>query len=317
MELYEALMTTRSMRRLTDDPPVTDEEIEHCLRAAAQAPSGGNVQPYHFVVITDPEARAAMADLYLRGWRRYRPAMVAALPPFPTPEAEGSFRRSVDLSEHLAEHLADTPSVLFCLASFDSTLADDEGPLDVGTLHASIFPAVQSFILAARDLGLGTTLTTVFRVHNDEVREAFGLPPHLDPVALVPIGRPIGPLRRRAPQADREDHPLEPLRTSAVPSSPRPGRRPTAEPRQERRTSSSAIWMALSAAPLRRLSFDTNSARPRASARSRPGGCARRRPGPARGLQRRRDVGQRRRPARRPATSVRLGDARSAARTRR
>jgi nitroreductase len=191
MEIYEALMTTRSMRRLTDDPPVTDEEIEHCLRAAAQAPSGGNVQPYHFVVITDAEARAAMADLYLRGWRRYRPAMVAALPPFPTAEAEGSFRSGVELSEHLAEHLADTPSVLFCLATFDSTLADDEGPLDVGTLHASVFPAVQSFILAARDLGLGATLTTVFRVHT---RRSASVRPasHLDPVALVPIGRPLG-----------------------------------------------------------------------------------------------------------------------------
>ena len=214
MELYEALMTTRSMRRLTDDPPVTDEEIEHCLRAAAQAPSGGNVQPYHFVVITDPEARAAMADLYLRGWRRYRPAMVAALPPFPTAEAEGSFRRSVELSEHLAEHLADTPSVLFCLASYDSTLADDEGPLDVGTLHASVFPAVQSFILAARDLGLGTTLTTVFRVHNDEVREAFGSAAPPRSRGAGPDRPAAGPLRRRAPQADREDHPLEPLRAA-------------------------------------------------------------------------------------------------------
>jgi len=191
VDLYEALMTTRSMRRLADDPPVTDAEIEHCLRAAAQAPSGGNVQPYHFVVITDPDARAAMAELYLRGWRRYRPAMEAAVPGFPTPEGARSLRRSVELSEHLAEHLADTPSVLFCLASYD-TLADEDGPLDVGTLHASIFPAVQSFILAARDLGLGTTLTTVFRVCNDEVKETFGLPPHLDPVALVPIGRPQG-----------------------------------------------------------------------------------------------------------------------------
>src|SRR5262245_8064176 len=149
VDLYEALMTTRSMRRLTDDPPVTDADIEHCLRAAAQAPSGGNVQPYHFVVITDPGARAAIAELYLRGWRRYRPAMVAGFPPFPTPEAEGSFRRSVELSEHLAEHLADTPSVLFCLAAYDNVLTDDEGALDVGTLHASIFPAVQSFMLAA------------------------------------------------------------------------------------------------------------------------------------------------------------------------
>ena len=94
MELYEALMTTRSMRRLTDDPPVTDEEIEHCLRAAAQAPSGGNVQPYHFVVITEPEARAVIADIYLRGWRRYRPALVAVAPTLPEPGGRGRLPRA-------------------------------------------------------------------------------------------------------------------------------------------------------------------------------------------------------------------------------
>ena len=216
MELYDAIMTTRSMRRLTDDPPVTDEEIEYCLRAAAQAPSGGNVQPYHFVVLTDPEARAVMAELYLRGWRRYRPALLAALPPFASPAAEASFRRGLDLSEHLAEHLADTPSVLFCLASYESTLTDDDGPLDIGTLHASIFPAVQSFMLAARGLGLGTTLTTVFRVHHDEVRDRVrpAFPPR--PRGAGADRPPARSLRRRAAQADREDHPLEPLRGAAA-----------------------------------------------------------------------------------------------------
>jgi len=192
VELYDAIMTTRSMRRLSDDPPVTAEDIEHCLRAAAQAPSGGNVQPYHFVVLTSPEARTAIADIYLRGWRRYRPAVLARLGPFPSPAAEASFHRTVELSEHLAQHIGDVPSVLFCMASYDNTLGDDEGPLDIGTLHASVFPAVQNFMLAARDLGLGTTLTTVFRVYVDEVRAAFELPQHLDPVALVPIGRPAG-----------------------------------------------------------------------------------------------------------------------------
>ena len=192
MELYDAIMTTRSMRRLTDDPPVTESEIEHCLRAAAQAPSGGNVQPYHFVVLTEPGVRAAMADIYLRGWRRYRPAVTVGRPTLPTPEAEASFQRSVERSEHLAEHIGEVPSVLFCMAVYESTRADAEGPLDIGTLHASVFPAVQNFILAARDLGLGTTLTTVFRVYEDEVRRLLALPPHLDPVALVPIGRPLG-----------------------------------------------------------------------------------------------------------------------------
>ena len=153
MELYEAVMTTRSMRRLTDDPPVTDEDIEHCLRAAAQAPSGGNVQPYHFIVLTEPDVRAAMADIYLRSWRRYRSALMASLPPFRSPEAEASYRRGVELSEHLAEHLAEVPSVVFCMASYRATLVDGEGPLDIGTLHASVFPAVQNFLLAARGPG--------------------------------------------------------------------------------------------------------------------------------------------------------------------
>ena len=172
-----------------------------------------------------PEARAAMADLYLRGWRRYRPAMVAALPPFPTAEAEGSFRRSVELSEHLAEHLADTPSVLFCLASYESTLADDEGPLDIGTLHASVFPAVQSFILAARDLGLGTTLTTVFRVHNDEVRERV---------------RPAAPPRSRGAGPDRP--PARALRRARPASRSR--RSPTGTATDERRPFVTPPWTA-------------------------------------------------------------------------
>jgi nitroreductase len=192
MELYDAVMTTRAMRRLTNDPPVTAEEIERCLRAAAQAPSGGNVQPWHFVVVTDPDQRAAVADVYQRAERRYMAAMLASLPPFRSEAEEQSFMRGVELTRHLAEHLADTPFVLFCLARYENTLVDDEGPIDIGSLHASIFPAVQNFMLAARDLGLGTTLTTVFRAYHDEVKELVGLREHHDIVALVPIGRPEG-----------------------------------------------------------------------------------------------------------------------------
>jgi len=192
MELYDAIMTTRAMRRLSNDPPVTDEEIEHCLRAATQAPSGGNVQPWHFVVVTDPDQRERIAQVYQRAERRYMRAMLAMLPPFRSDAEERSFMRGVDLTHHLAEHLAEVPLVLFCLASYPYTLSDDEGPIDIGTLHASVLPAVQNFMLAARDIGLGTTLTTVFRVYQDEVKELVGLSDRHDIVALVPIGRPVG-----------------------------------------------------------------------------------------------------------------------------
>jgi nitroreductase len=192
MELYDAVVTTRAMRRLTNDPPVTEEEIEHCLSAAVQAPSGGNIQPWHFIVVTDQARRDEIAALYQRATERYLAAMLAMFPGTGDEEADQSFMRGVELTRHLAEHLAEVPFVLFCLARYDNTLHDDDGPLDIGGLEASIFPAAQNFMLAARDIGLGTTLTTVFRVYHQELKNLLGLRDYHDIIALIPIGRPVG-----------------------------------------------------------------------------------------------------------------------------
>lgn len=192
MELDEAIMTLRSMRRLTNDPPVTEAEIEHCLRAAVQAPSGGNVQPWQFVVLTDEDQRARVAEVYQRASRRYLAAVEAVRQPSDSEAAERSWRRGAELTQHLADHLAATPIVLFVLTPYPNILSDDEGPIEIGGLEASIFPAVQNFLLAARELGLGTTLTTLVRVYEDEVKEICGIKAHHEIVALVPVGRPLG-----------------------------------------------------------------------------------------------------------------------------
>lgn len=192
MELDDAIMTLRSMRRLTNDPPVTDAEIEHCLRAAVQAPSGGNVQPWQFVVLTDQEQRDRVAAVYQRASRRYLAAIDAARPPTADEDAERSWQRGAALTQHLADHLADTPIVLFVLTPYPNILTDDEGPIEIGGLEASIFPAVQNFLLAARGLGLGTTLTTLVKVYEDEIKEICGIKAHHELVALVPVGRPLG-----------------------------------------------------------------------------------------------------------------------------
>ena len=105
-------------------------------------------------------------------------------------------------SRHLAEHLADAPAlVLVLMPAISMTLHDAAGPLDVGTPYASVYPAVQNLMLAARGLGIGTTLTTVYRIHQDEVREICGIPARYEVVALVPMGRPRVPFRvgRRRP----------------------------------------------------------------------------------------------------------------------
>ena len=192
MDLYDALLTTRAMRRFSEEP-VSDDDVVACLRAAVQAPSGGNIQPWQFLVVTDADTRAAVGDIYRRAYERYERVLLAALPPFQSADDEAAFMRSVRASRHLAEHLAEVPAfVLFLMPDISMTLHDDDGPLDVGTPYASVYPAVQNFMLAARGLGLGTTLTTVLRIHHDELRALCGIPDRHQVVALVPVGRPRG-----------------------------------------------------------------------------------------------------------------------------
>ena len=192
MDLLEALMTTRAMRRYTDEP-VTDDDIVTCLRAAQQAPSGGNVQPWQYLVVRDDAARAEVGRLYQKAFDRYERVLGSTPPRFRSPEDEASWTRTRDASRHLADHLGEAPAlVLFLLPIIPWTPSDEQGPMDIGPLYASIYPAVQNFILAARGLGIGTALTTVIRVVHDEIRAALSIPDSFEVAALVPMGRPAG-----------------------------------------------------------------------------------------------------------------------------
>ena len=203
MDLFEALSTTRAIRRFTDEP-IAIADIARCIEAAVQAPSGGNIQPWQFVVVTDPATKRALGDVYRRAYDRYEPALLGARPPARSPEEEASFQRMRRASRHLAEHLGEVPAmVLVLMPNISMTLEDAEGPLDVGTPYASVYPAVQNLMLAARGLGIGTTLTTVYRIYQDEVRAICGIPARYEVVALVPMGRPRRGFRvgRRRPAA--------------------------------------------------------------------------------------------------------------------
>lgn len=190
MDLFEALTTTRAVRRFTDEP-VTADEILICLHAAAQGPSGGNIQPWQFLIVTDPAVKSALGEIYRRAYDRYEPALLAARPPFRSGEERASFERMARASRYLADHLAEAPVlVLVLMPNISMTLQDADGPLDVGTPFASVYPAVQSFMLAARGLGIGTTLTTVYRIYQDDVRRACDIPERYEVVALMPMGRP-------------------------------------------------------------------------------------------------------------------------------
>ena len=191
-ETIESIMTTRAIRRFTTEP-VTDEELRQCLQAAQQAPSGGNIQPQQYLVVTEAARREGVGRWYRTAFDRYEASL-----PEPTEfrdEAQAaSWRRTRDASRHLADHLAEAPAlVLFLQPLIPWTPRDEQGEMDIGRLDASVYPAVQNFCVAARSLGLGTALTTVIRIHTAEVLAELGVPDgRFEIAALVPVGRPAG-----------------------------------------------------------------------------------------------------------------------------
>ena len=192
MELHDALMTTRAMRRLSDEP-VSDATIQRILRAAVQAPSGGNIQPYQFLVVTEQELKDELAAIYLKAHERYEPAIQAHVPAFKDEAAERRHHRNWAATDHLARNLGAVPAIVRVLVpKIAMAREDDEGTMDVGPVYASVYPAVQNLILAARDEGLGTVLTTVFRIYEDEVREVCGIPDRSEVATLLPLGVPTG-----------------------------------------------------------------------------------------------------------------------------
>ena len=195
MDLFDSMMTQKSIRRYTDEP-VTEAEILQCLRAAIQAPNGGNSQPWQWLVVTDAEKRREIGAIYKRAWDRYWPAITrdAELPDSEEERERGM--RTARSALHLSEHMGEAPAMVLLLghAEYKSfQLMDDEGPVDIGhTYYTSLVPALQNFMLAARGLGIGTCLTTLFRIHQDEIRSVCGIPDEYEIEALVPMGRPRG-----------------------------------------------------------------------------------------------------------------------------
>jgi nitroreductase len=187
VDIFEAIYTLRAMRRLKRDP-VPDDLIWKVLDAAIRAPNGGNRQPWRFLVVSEPDAKRQIAEWYLDGWNAtYGLAKDAAL-------ANEAVAKSFRAGEHLAQHLAEVPVLIFIAIK-------KRGVAEVSGLGGSAFPAAQNLMLAARALGLGTTLTTLHRTRENDVRKLLGVPDDYETVCMIPMGWPAGefgtPARRR------------------------------------------------------------------------------------------------------------------------
>jgi nitroreductase len=187
-DLFDIMATTRSMRRLKPDP-VPDRLVRKILEAGVSAPSGGNMQRWRFLVVRDPEVKRTVGALYKRAWDEVVYPRYSAGAPAPGTDSE-RFKRMLGAAQHLADHIHEAPLwIVPCM----------EGANPARTAGSSIYPAVQNMLLAARALGLGATLTTLYLNFEKEAEAALGLPPEVHSYALLPIGYPLGrfgPVRR-------------------------------------------------------------------------------------------------------------------------
>jgi nitroreductase len=176
------LTTTRTVRKRLDlMKPVQRELLEECLEIAAQAPTGGNAQGWHFVVVTEPAPKRALADLYRRSKAKNDPDPAEVVP---------ENHKMIDASAFLARHLHEVPVLM--IPCIEGRL-ENASALVQAVTWGSILPATWSFMLAARGRGLGTAWTSLHLEYEQDAANALGIPyDDVMQVALIPVAHTVG-----------------------------------------------------------------------------------------------------------------------------
>jgi nitroreductase len=174
MDVFEAIATTRAMRRLDPDRPVSDADVLTIVEAATKGPSGGNRQPVRWLVVRDEERRRQLGAIYRACWDVYQQTNVPR--DGGDSPAQARVRRS---AAHLGAHMGEAPAIVLPCSRR-------------GIGESSVFPAVQNLCLAARALGLGTTITTIHRIREGDVKALLGVPDDVVVWAMIPVGHPTG-----------------------------------------------------------------------------------------------------------------------------
>jgi nitroreductase len=191
MPLKDLVRTNGTCRDYKLDP-VSDSVLAEILDAARWGPTGGNRQPVSFVAVRDHKKKEALRDLYIPIWQPYYAAA-----------REGSIRVGAKLTilenaDRFAKNMADIPVLLVVCARLADVHPTDNrlGRLSI-VGGASVYPAVQNVLLAARELGLGTALTTLLCESEPAVKALLGIPDDVSTAAMVTLGWPIKPFPKK------------------------------------------------------------------------------------------------------------------------
>ncbi|TVS18371.1 MAG: nitroreductase [Gammaproteobacteria bacterium] len=204
----EVLCTTRAVRKRLDlERDVEQSVLDECLQLALQAPSGSNSQRWHFVFVKDADKRAQIAAWYKAAFDAY-----ANSPQSPRnlhgddPKMAATQERVLSSADYLSANMHKVPVFLIpCIEGRLETMgAGNQGML--AGAYGSILPAVWSFMLAARERGLGTCWTTLHLSREQDTAELLGIPyEQVTQVALIPVAYTIGTDFKPAPRKPMDD----------------------------------------------------------------------------------------------------------------
>ena len=187
MDLDEVMRSTATVRYYNNDP-VDDAVLYKVFERARFAPNGGNRQGWRVIVITEPDLRRQVRDLYLSAWTPYVEAARSRAGAGPVPRTSGVLERA----DEFAHALHEVPVHLIILARMDA-LAITDAELGYRTSivgGASVYPFVQNILLSCRAEGLGSTLTTILTQVEPVVEELLDVPDGYGIAALVTVGHP-------------------------------------------------------------------------------------------------------------------------------
>ena len=183
MELAEAMSTQRAVRRVKPEP-VDDDVLKKILGLAIKAPTGSNAQNWEWIVVRDPKVKAKLAKQYRSAWSLYGRAGRRVK------RDEPKMLRVLDAVQWQVDNFEDIPVLI--IACLREGWIPKFPWIYRSSRYGSIYPAVQNLLLAARAEGLGAALTTLPLWNRVAAYRILGLPRSVEPVAVIPLGWPIG-----------------------------------------------------------------------------------------------------------------------------
>jgi nitroreductase len=167
--------------------------IRECIDVATQAPTGGNNQGWHWVVVTDADKKRQIAEWYRDAFKAFygsRDTVLGRLDQEDTAYVETT-RKVIDSADYLADHIGEVP--VWVIACIEGRTDSDGMPIVwQASQWGSLIPAVWSFQLAARARGLASCYTTLHLVKEKETAELLGIPDHVMQGALIPVAHTVG-----------------------------------------------------------------------------------------------------------------------------